>query len=271
MKITRILMALTVITITSVTIFSQAKKAVAIVDMKVGGLMGGSENGKWLTPSLMAEKMAEKTEFVLAGLEGVEEGGVSWGTKEPMSTDICQDLFSFKFDLESDEGIAMGSTAKWNIVPRIPQGIALTNAAYKTIVANYLKSKGIRNPIVKITKAYRVDLEGDGKDEVLIVATRYKGGLTASAAVGDYSVILLRKMVGKTVVNYELAGEYVKKKIDFGAPMEFDISAIADLNGDGKMEIVTYGAYYEGESAGAYEIIGNRPVEVKELSVGCGV
>lgn len=263
-------MTLTVITLTSVTIFSQAK-AVPIAHMNLSGLMGGSENGKWLTPSLMADTMAEKTEFVLAGLKGVEEGGVSWGTKEPMSQDVCQDFISFKFDLESEEGIAVGSAAKWNIVPRIPQGIALSNPTYKTIIANYLKSKGIVKPIVKITQAYRVDLEGDGKDEVLIVATRYKGGLTASAAVGDYSVILLRKMVGKTVVNYELAGEYIKKTVDFGAPMEFNISAIADLNGDGKMEIVTYGAYYEGESAGVTEIIGNKPVEVKELSVGCGV
>lgn len=266
----RILMALMVVTITTVSIFSQ-KKAVPVAHMKVGGLMGGAENGKWLTPEKMAAKMAAQTEFVLAGLKGVEEGGVSWGTKQPKSTDICQDLVGLKFDLESDDGIAVGSAGKWNIVPRIPQEIALGNATYKTIVANYLKSKGIVKPVVNITQAYRVDLEGDGRDEVLITATRYKDGLSSHASVGDYSVILLRKTVGKSVVTYELAGEYIKKKVEFGAPMEFNISAVADLNGDGKMEIATYGAYYEGEAAGAYEMIGGKPVEIKALSIGCGV
>lgn len=270
MKILRVLLTIALVTVSAPSIFSQVK-AVPIAHMKVGGLMGGSENGKWLTPEKMAAEMAEKTEFVLAGLSGVEEGGVSWGTKEPMSTDICQDLVSFKFDLEAEEGIAVGSAAKWSIVPRVPQAIALNSVAYKTIVANYLKSKGIAKPVVKITQAYRVDLEGDGTDEVLIAATRYKGGLSSSASVGDYSVLLLRKTVGKTVVNYELAGEYGKKKIDFGAPSQFELSAIADLNGDGKMEIVTYGAYYEGEASGAYEMKGGKPVEIKELSIGCGV
>lgn len=262
-------MALTIVTITTVSIFPQTK-AVPVVHMNVGGLMGGSEKGKWLTASLMAEQMAEKTEFVLAGLKGVEEGGVSWGTKEPMSQDVCPDLVSLKFDLESDDGIAVGSAAKWNFVPRIPGKIRVGSTSYKTIVAKYLKSKGILKPVVNIKQAYRIDLEGDGTDEVLITATRYKGGLSSHASVGDYSVILLRKIVGKKVVTYELAGEYVKKKVEFGAPMEFNISAIADLNGDGKMEIVTYGAYYEGESAGAYELINGKPVEIKEFSIGCG-
>jgi hypothetical protein len=239
--------------------------------MNLGGLMGGSENGKWLTPEQIFAKMSFKTEFVLASLKGVEEGGVSWGTKEPRSEDICQDFLALKFDLESDTGIAVGSAAKWNIVPRIPQEIALDNATYKKIVADFLKTKGILRPLVKITQAYRVDLEGDGTDEVLIAATNYKNGLSSSASVGDYSAIILRKTVGKTVMTYQIEGEYVKKKIEFGAPSEFSLSAIADLNGDGKMEIVTYGAYYEGEFAGVREMRAGKPVNVKELSVGCGV
>lgn len=264
----RILTAIAVITVSSFSTFSQQKR-VPILDMKVGGLMGSVQGGKWLAPDRAT--LAGTTEFVLVGLKGVEEGGVGVGTKEPQSTDICQDLVAVKMDLESDTGIAIGSDAKWNFVPRIPGEIRVGSTSYKSIVAGYLKSKGILKPVVNIKQAYRIDLEGDGTDEVLITATRYKDGLSSHASVGDYSVILLRKIVGKKVVTYELAGEYVKKKVEFGAPMEFEISAIADLNGDGKMEIVTYGAYYEGEAAGAYELINGKPVEIKEFSIGCGV
>lgn len=269
MKILRILLLAAVVTGAISNVFSQSK-AVPIAEMKISGLMGGSENGKWLTPSLMADKMKESTEFVLAGFKGVEEGGITLG-KKAETEDVCQDFVRLDFELESQTGIALGSSAKWNPVPRIPEEIALNSPTYKTIVANYLKTKSILKPVVKLTQAYRVDLEGDGVDEVLITATYYRKGLTASASAGDYSVVFLRKVVGKTVTNHELVGEYVKKKIDFGAPYEYTTSAIADLNGDGKMEIVIYGEYYEGAFSSAFEMKNGKPVSIKELEIGCGV
>ena len=68
-----------------------------------------------------------------------------------------------------------------------------------------------------------------------------------------------------------LEGEFVLKKVVFGAPTENHISVIADLNGDGKMEIVLYGFYYEGDMSGAWEMKNGRPVKIKEFEIGCGV
>jgi hypothetical protein len=52
--------------------------------------------------------------------------------------------------------------------------------------------------------------------------------------------------------------------------LSHSIGAIADLNGDGKMEIVVDAAYYEGSGTVAYEYIdddlGPQPV----LMGGCG-
>ena len=245
--------------------------AVPIADTGVGGLMGGVQNHRWLSAEQMGPLLEQSTEFVLIGPDGVEEGGVTLGQKEPPSEDICQDLVGVKFELEPHEGVAVGSAAQWKLVPRPVQAVAADSPVYKKVVADFLRSKGLLRPVVNIIRAYRVDLDGDGKDEVLIEANYFRNGLAPNASAGDYSTLIMRKIVGKTVRTIEIDGEYIKKKIEFGAPSQYKLAAIADLNGDGKMEIVTYSAYYEGNSSATYELVGNKAVEIKELSIGCGV
>ncbi|HUR98570.1 MAG TPA: hypothetical protein VMZ26_10945 [Pyrinomonadaceae bacterium] len=152
-----------------------------------------------------------------------------------------------------------------------PQTIDANGSAYKTVVTNFLRKKGIAKPVVRIKEAFRIDLEGDGGEEVVLSATYYKKGLSSDAAVGDYSFVIVRKSVGKIVTDHLLKGDFILKKVDFGAPTENHVSAIADLNGDGKMEIVLSGSYYEGDFAGAFEMKNGRPVEIKEFQIGCGV
>ena len=243
---------------------------VPIVELKNRGLMGGVQNGRWVAPANVAPKMESETEFVLVGWNGVEEGGVTFGKKAEQE-DVCQDFTRFEFELEQDHGVAIGSALKWNPVPRIPKVIDSNNAAYKTVVTNFLKRKGIARPVVRIKEAFRVDLEGDGIEEVVLSATYYKKGLSSDAVVGDYSFVIVRKAVGKTITDHLLQGDFILKKIDFGAPTENHISAIADLNGDGKMEIVLSGFYYEGDFASAFEMKNGRPVKIKEFEIGCGV
>ena len=243
---------------------------VPIVELHNRGLLGGVENGKWVAPTKFSSKLKAESEFVLVGYRGVEEGGVTLG-KKGEKEDVCDDFTRYEFELKQDNGVAIGSGAKWNPVPRMPKTIDKNNATYKTAVASFLKRKGIARPNVKITEAFRIDLEGDGAEEVVIAATYYKGGLTSDAKVGDYSFILLRKAVGKVVTDHMLTGDFVLKNVEFGAPNEYHVSAIADLNGDGKMEIVYYSNYYEGDSAGAFEMRNGKPVVIKEFEIGCGV
>jgi hypothetical protein len=243
---------------------------VPIVEMKFGGLLGGVQNGRWLAPAKVGPKMKGKTEFLLVGWRGVEEGGVTLGEKGE-TEDVCQDFYRFKLDLEMDQGVAIGTNAKWNPAPRKAVAISLSNPVYKSVIANFLKKKGIAKPVVKITQAYRIDLEGDGTDEVLLSATNYKSKLVPTAQVGEYSFVLLRKTVGKTVTDHLLVGDFITKKIDFGAPSTNEISAVADLNGDGKMEIVLHGSYYEGDFASAFEMRAGKPVEIRQFRIGCGL
>ncbi len=243
---------------------------VPIVEIKLGGLMGGVQNGRWIAPSSVAGKMTAETEFILIGPNGVEEGGVTLGTKASQE-DVCPDFTRMEFELKADSGVALGSSAKWNPMPRMPKTIDPTSPIYRAVAASFLKRKGIARPVVNIKEAFRIDLEGDGVDEVVLSATYYKNGLSSAAQPGDYSFVIVRKVTGKTVTDHLLEGEFILRRINFGAPTENHISAIADLNGDGKMEIVLYGFYYEGDFAGAFEMKNGRPVKIKEFAIACGV
>ena len=253
----------------SLTSFAQTT-VVPIVELKNRGLMGGVQNGRWIAATKVAPKMESETEFVLVGWTGVEEGGVTLG-KKGEKEDVCEDYTRLEFELKQEQGVAIGSGAKWNPVPRVPKPIDASSPIYKSVVTKFLARKGITRPVVKITEAFRVDLEGDGTEEVVLAATHYKNKLTENTAVGDYSFVIVRKAVGKVVTDHMLEGEFYLKRIDFAAPNEHHISAIADLNGDGKMEVVLNGFYYEGDFSSAYEMKSGRPVKIKELEIGCGV
>lgn len=249
---------------------SAQTKIVPVVDMRNSVLLGGVENGKWVKPENVIPTLKDQTEFVIAGLKGVEEGGVTVGKKREIEADVCDSNYqTFEFDLQSETGIGIGSSAKWNFVPRVPQEISTTSKEYTAIVGDFLKANKITKSPVKIIQAFRVDLDGDGTEEVVLSATYYKNGFYESPVSGDYSFVLLRKIVNGKVQNILVAGDLLIKKADYPPPNKYEITGIADLNGDGKMEIVVDSAYYEGASEIVFEIKGNKPASV--LEIGCGL
>ena len=63
--------------------------------------------------------------------------------------------------------------APWNALPRKPKVTDPTQKAYVDAVRDFLETKEIEQPKVKIDNILRVDLDGDGEEEVLISATNY--------------------------------------------------------------------------------------------------
>lgn len=245
-------------------------KIVPIIEINSRALLGGVENGNWLDAKTAVAKLSSENRYKTYGLSPAESGGEVKYAKPVDEGAPCEGFYSVN---EAGEkfGVAIGDNAAWNAAPRAPKAIDLNDATYKKAVADVLRAKGIVNAKINLTKAFRVDLEGDGQDEVLIEATSYAGTMQPSAKRGDYSVVLLRKIVGGKVQNMVVSADIVTKNIKFGAPGKFQLSAIADLNGDGRMEIVIYGSYYEGMWVETYEMKGNKPTRLKAFDVGCGV
>jgi hypothetical protein len=245
-------------------------KVVPILEMKVGGLLGGVENGKFLDPKATAAKLKGSTTYSLFSMMGKEEGEIT-GAKPKNDEDVCDDFFYVELEPKADNGVALGDGFRWNPVPRIPKALSLTDKTYLKAAADFLRTKGIITTKPVLTQLYRVDLEGDGQEEVILTATKYSGESGASAKKGDYSFTLIRKMVAGKVKTILLGGEFVTKGFPFGAPNTYWVSAVMDLNGDGKLEIVHNASYYEGSGTAVYQMIKGSPVEIKVLGAACGV
>lgn len=260
--------------------FSHAQsRFVPIVDLPVGGLIGGSLDGKWVDASTAAKRVKKGDSFNWYLLNGTTISGVLM--KEVEIAEPCEDFYSATFDTASmgldygdrPEGIALGAALNWNPTPREP--VALSDAAakstYSKIVAGILRKNGLLKTVPKNIRAWRIDLDGDGVEEVILQSQTWGESIQPRAQAGNYSIIVLRKIVAGKVVDQIIASDFVKKNVEFGAPSRYKLSSIADLNGDGKMEFIIFGEYYEGGGSQAYEMKGNKAVEVKELQAACGV
>jgi hypothetical protein len=169
--------------------------------------------------------------------------------------------------------------APWNALPRKPKEIDPTQKVYLDTVRDFLKTKGIEPPKVKLDSILRVDVDGDGEDEVLISATNYfqkEDRVPMRSPAASYSMVLLRRVVAGKVETQLIVGEFYPKAYPkaaqeegrFNAPNAYKVIGTLDLDGDGKMEIVVSSHYYEGEETTIYRYDPKKAEAL--LSVACG-
>jgi hypothetical protein len=246
---------------------ARAPETHAIIEMSQGCLIGGVRNGRWIHAVSFAKTLPGPRKFSLYTLQG-PAGDIS--TSKIAQSD-CAGEWSVETSSKAAAGIAIESPS-WNVMPRLPRPIDLQDPTYVTIVGDILKAAGIKNPEVKISQAYKIDLDGDGTDEVVIAANRYAQGLgelsgmSNVTSAGDYSLVFVRKIVGDKVQNIFIVKAVWLKANEGALPRGNHISAIADLNGDGVMEIVGYNAYHEGSASYVIELKRNIAVDVLECS-----
>ena len=151
------------------------------------------------------------------------------------------------------EGIAIAVANTSNPMPRTPRAQSLQTPLYVNAMTGLLRGQGWNGSRARLAQHYRVDLNGDGNEEVLLCAqSSDKMGGISNAKRGDYSAVALRFYDAKREANkvqlVPLQIEIVQRDIEFGAPEGHEISSCVDANGDGAMEVVVRSQYYEGES-----------------------
>jgi hypothetical protein len=244
-----------------------------IVEAQGGYLFGATSDGKWLKAEESAKAIQADTTYQIYSL--TDKVGEAKGSAPKSVDEPCPDTMEVSLSEKPEDGV-IGLAASWNALPRKPRIANTTQDVYVDAVGDFLKGKGIDQPKVKIENILRVDLDGDGEDEVLISATNYfskDDRVPMRSPAGSYSMVLLRRVVAGKVETQLVDGEfhpkaYIRKEDSFDAPNAYKVIATLDLDGDGKMEVVVGSNYYEGEAITIYRC-GPKKVEAL-LTVACG-
>lgn len=270
-----IMLALLTTALLNVPAHSQKRLAEEIHPVVVGYcLIGGTVNGKWTEPGVLAAKLkgGEKYRFYTL----TSRAGESVGDKPKVMADYCSDTMEIKHTPEPTPEIVLAVAGKWNALPRVPKILNNNDPAYRAATADILRQKRFRKPRINLTRVLRVDLDGDGIEEALVSASYYTDGLGSNAGPmayrpksGDYSFVFLRKLIRGKLRNIVIDGEfYPAVKEDTGPPSQYIVSAVGDVDGDGVMEVIVQGDYYEGGGNTIYRVKGSK---IKAMTwCGCG-
>jgi len=247
-----------------------------IVEVQSGYLFGAISDGKWIKADETAKLIGDETTYRVYGLTQAL-GDAKAGKPKPEGAP-CEKTLAVSLSPETEKGV-IAIAAPWNALPQKPQVTNPTQKVYLDAVRDFLKTKGIEQPEVKIDGILRVDLEGDGEEEVLISATNYfrkDESVPMRSPAASYSMVLLRCVVAGKVETQLIVGEFYPKAYPkaaqeegrFDAPNAYKVIATLDVDGDGKMEVVIHSHYYEGEETTIYRC---EPKKVEALlSVSCG-
>ena len=249
-------------------------------------IAGVLEGKSWIDPDKLSSNsqafIKAGLNTMLLGMNGVLGKATSSGF-EAVENDPCDWVrnTSISTALKVPKFPAYAISANWNPMPRVIQRLPLENAAYQKIMAAELKARKINAPVV-MSQILKTDLDGDKIDEVILVAQRPKVAFDDQRrleskyeqAVGDYSLVLVRKVVAGSVKTFVLGERNVTKLFDGkgeGLPTVLTqyVTAIADIDGDGRMEVFVDDYVHEGEGV---TIFGwNGKAFKTMLEWGCGV
>ena len=257
-------------TITQIPVATQTSipNPAAIIAKVEGGpisfiLVGGSQNGNWISSADMEEEITVDSEYQLYTAYEFQD----WITGKGLVYEPICDQHYVTFDPISISQSAVGVSGEWAVMPRTPLEISTDSEIYLQAVAAWLVEQAPSQPIVAINKIWQVDVEGDSVNEVFINATHFAEPTGHNVEPRDYSVVLMRTVIGSDVATVKLVGDYYSEAVANRFPLTYNLEFIGDLNADGQMEVVVGVSRWEGTGVMVFEIDGEDAQLV--LSVMC--
>jgi len=221
-------------------------------------LLGGASMDAWLTPEVSAMRFSGETTYSLHTLHQ-QYKYFFWG-KSPDFTPTCQS-FTIRTDIDVNEPGMVATLDGWIITKRAVAELSADSEFYRQVVIDWLAGKGVNAPQVGSMHIFRVDLEGDGVDEIFISAAHLDDSQHTTKA-GDYAVVLMRKVVGNEVVTVPLVADtYSSKDLEITYPRTYSLANFIDLNQDGALEVIVDIQGWEKVGAIVFQVNGQNIVE----------
>ena len=206
------------------------------------------------------------------------ESPTSIGVPGSAPMEGCMPLPGLTAEIEIDDPMFNGEgwpytypiaiSSNWDLTPHDVELLNLESEIYKGFASEILADLEIIEPDPNLITLIRTDLEGDGVDEIIVGAERISGSLMFPSP-GDYSILFIRKIVDGDVTQQLIGGDVFVGEVN--GTLEFTrLGAVADLNGDNRMEITVQYGYYEGGSTGVLEYKNDVEGLQLVLEVGCG-
>lgn len=207
----------------------------------------------------------ETYKLAVIGNEEIATGGPQTHVCDPiLNLGVELDLEALLGEWPGPYGVAI--SAPWELQPHLFEAFD-DDGTYAAIASGLLSNRGLVVPDPVIKQLFRTDLEGDGVNEILVVAEEISGGFLAES--GDYSLAFMRKVV-QGEVQTAILGDSVITDPEGAFNVAFTFGAVADLSGDGQMELVLDSAYFEGLGVAVWEYVDDDLGPMVVLETGCG-
>lgn len=272
------------------------------IDARIPLLVGGAGTGGWLSlgewavtdwaPAFLgdgtpiAPQIAEGSTLAITGLQA----GADTGTTGP-SVEACFDgrngpRVDAAVNAPSPPGFgysAVALPAIWPLQPRPVVEVDATVPDYEAAGRAVFADDPVDGDRGAVEQIVLADLDGDGDEEAFVAFEFVQDSILG--APGDLAALLLVDTATGTTTTVESAfvgpipdppptsaGESTTTVPAEGDPRpiidRFRVLGVADLNGDGIMEVLVHTWYFEGAGVIAYAYDGETLTEV--LRTGCG-
>ena len=213
----------------------------------------------WLSGGHAAHYMSNQTAYDFYSPRGFFQTPGSAPERSP----ICENYYlrSPAALPEPMVGVANG----WIPQKRLTSELAVNDPSYTQMLWEWFQGQGNSPAEIQITRILQVDIEGDEVNEVLLSASYFKETTGQIAETGDYSVVLLRKVIGNTVLTIPLIKEYYVTSTpqqEMSYPYTYTLLDAVDLNRDGTLEVVVDVRRWEGGGALVFRVDGQNVREV---------
>lgn len=219
------------------------------VDSNVGCLLGGARGAEWVADKEAAAGLrgGETYRIVTAqGLAGTATGSKPQPTGEPCPETLMV-LLSPKPKVTTPY-VAM--TGEWDPIPRKAVDMLAAKNRYVKLFAPMLATKKVR-AAAQIRQLWRVDLDGDGKDEVVAVLSNFSSRAGVKAGTAGYSAVMVRHVSGARVETHLVDFDRAQKDHE---PSELSVPLFLDLNGDGALEMIVYAEAADGHYTTIFDL-----------------